>query len=251
MKFWAFADLHLSLGVPEKSMEVFGWEGYIQKMAESWDHMVGEKDVVLLAGDHSWASDEEEARKDLSWIEERPGRKVLIKGNHDRWWSSRAKVEKILPPSLQVIQNDAVLIEGVAIGGARLWDSWEYSYEERIVFEKNEYAKEKIRDPAQDRRLFTRELGRLERSLLNLPQDADTKIAMTHYPPIGPDLAPSLVSNILEKYAVDICVFGHLHNVPPGSLPLGQARGVVYHLVAADYRAFSPLLVWDTCGENV
>ncbi|MCB1118789.1 MAG: metallophosphoesterase [Chlamydiia bacterium] len=248
MAIWVIGDLHLAVAVPDKDMAVFGpaWEGYMERMAAAWKGCVGEKDLVLLPGDISWAMRPEEARVDLEWIERLPGTKVMIRGNHDYWWSSLSKVKKVLPPSLHVVQNDAFQWEDGAIAGARLWDTDEYRFD--ALIERRENPRERRSEEAEDKSelIFQRELNRLELSLQALDPKAKWKIAMTHYPPIGLDLAPSRASQLLEKYGVDTCVFGHLHNVPPGKAPFGTARGVTYHLTSADYLEFRPQLIKES-----
>ena len=109
MRLFAISDLHLSLGV-DKPMDIFGshWAGHDKRMAAAWDEMVGPDDWVLVGGDISWGLNLEQARPDLDWLGARPGTKILIKGNHCTWWSSRGKVEKVIDPSIRLLQNDAV-----------------------------------------------------------------------------------------------------------------------------------------------
>lgn len=249
MTIWAITDLHLSLGVPNKSMAVFGdqWVGCVEKMQRHWSSLISSDDLVLIAGDISWAMKLEDAVPDLQWIHNLPGTKVLIKGNHDYWWTSLNKVEKILPSSCHLIQNNAFHYGEVSIAGTRLWDSKEYSFN-TIVEMKDSKGKSKDdaeSDPAEDERIFVRELGRLETSLKCLRNDAKVRIAMTHYPPIGVDLANSRVSQLLDKYDVDYCVFGHLHNVKPGVSLFGKKNKVTYALTACDYLNFIPLKLRD------
>lgn len=250
MKIWAIADLHLSFGVPSKSMEVFGpsWENYQEKIRAAWKALVKPEDLVLIAGDISWAVHLEDALVDLKWIDALPGTKVILKGNHDFWWSSTSKLKKIMPPSIHFIYNNALEWHGVALGGTRLWDTPEYSYEEWIEFQYNPRVRQKTpeelaRQEEEDVKIFERELERLKISLSQLKSDAKLRIALVHYPPIGPDLRSSRASQLLEHSHIDICVFGHMHNIKPGSLPMGTARGVRYLFTAADYLNFEPLLV--------
>ncbi|MCH9608656.1 MAG: hypothetical protein S4CHLAM45_12370 [Chlamydiales bacterium] len=228
MHIWAIADLHLAKGVPNKKMDVFGpnWVNYMDKIEENWRAVVTPDDLVLIAGDISWAMKMEEAKIDLKWIDTLPGTKVLIRGNHDYWWSSATKVRAALPPSLHIVQNDAFVWNGVSIGGARLWDTDEFSFNPHV---EKDLTREKI---------FLRELNRLELSLKALT--TDRRIVMTHYPPIGADLEPTRASKLLEKYKVNDCIFGHLHNVQKGQLPFGESGGVHYQLTACDYLGFKP-----------
>ncbi|MCB1114692.1 MAG: metallophosphoesterase [Chlamydiia bacterium] len=245
MKVWAIADLHLAVSTPGKEMDFFGgaWVDYTRKIEENWRAVVAPEDLVLIPGDISWAMKLDKAIIDLEWIDKLPGTKLLSKGNHDLWWSSINRVREVLPPSIHVLHNDAFNWHGWTIGGARLWDTPEYNYADYVNFKENPHAKVEPGDSAQVEKIFSRELDRLEMSLKKLSPDADRRVAMIHYPPIGADLKPSRTSAILEKYDIDTCVFGHVHEVTPGAVPLGEARGVTYHMVSADYLKFKPLLL--------
>lgn len=244
---WAIADLHLSFGVPNKSMEVFGdqWKDWTKKIEDNWRAHISPDDLVLLPGDISWAMKVDDAAPDLEWIHSLPGTKVLIRGNHDYWWDSLAKIKRILPSSCHLIQNNSYKWHDVAIGGVRLWDSPEYKFNSFIEY-KDHPAVKKLTDSDHTpdaEKIFQRELMRLEASLKAMDPRATTKIAMIHYPPIGADLKDSIVSRLLEKYGVNICVFGHLHNVKEGSLPFGTHNHVHYALTSADYLNFMPLRI--------
>lgn len=242
---WAIGDLHLSFGVPNKKMDLFGpaWRDHAATLQKAWDRLVSPNDIILIPGDISWAMRLEQALPDLQWIDERPGTKVLIKGNHDYWWASVTQVRKALPPSLHVIQNDALSFGNIAIAGAKLWDTPEFSFDSLIDIQPTSFTSGP-KDRTNDEDLFRRELGRLEASLQHLPKEASLKIAMTHYPPIGTDLMPSTVSALLEQYGVSLAVFGHLHSFKEGLPPLfGTARGVRYALCSCDYLHCSPLCV--------
>lgn len=249
---WTIADLHLAFGVPNKTMEVFGpaWKGYAEKIRHNWEKNISEDDLVLIPGDISWAMGLEEALVDLNWIDTLPGKKILLKGNHDLWWPSSEKLKKSLPSSIDFIYNNALEWKGVALGGTRLWDTPEYSFDAFIEFRENPLQKKKTSEEMQkkeqeDARIFSRELKRLILSLQQLSTHAKTRIALVHYPPIGADLSPSQTSAILEKFKIDICVFGHLHNVRPNTLPFGEARGVRYIFASADYLHFTPIKVFE------
>jgi predicted phosphohydrolase len=250
-KIWALADLHLAIGVPEKKMDVFGegWIDYTNKIERNWRNLVGQDDLVLLPGDISWAMRLEDAVADLKWIDALPGTKVMIRGNHDYWWSSISKVRKILPPSIHAIQNDSFLWGDVVVAGTRLWDSDEYGFGPFIEYVPNPISKPAAvvteEQKREEERIFLRELERLEMSLKTMSPKAKLRIAMVHYPPIGADLVQSRTSDILERYGVDFCLFGHLHRVRGGALPFGEARGVLYRLTSADYLDFTPLLIMD------
>ncbi len=249
MNIWALGDLHLSFGVTNKSMDIFGptWENHAEKIKKHWLDLISPEDLVLIPGDISWAMKLEDAVPDLEWIHQLPGTKVMIKGNHDYWWSSLKKMIAVLPPSIHLIQNNAFLWKGVAIGGARLWDTPEYNFSPYIDFRENPKAKDKEELIQEDlsEKIFERELQRLELSLSALDPSATLRIAMTHYPPIGADLAPSKASRILEAHQIDICVFGHLHNLKEGSKLFGEKQGqtkpIRYVLTSGDYLQFIPI----------
>lgn len=246
---WSIADLHLSFGIPNKSMDVFGaqWASWTDKIAAAWQELVAPEDLVLIPGDISWAMSLDQAKPDLDWIGALPGTKVMIRGNHDYWWSSKSKIEKILPPSLHIVQNDAFHFHDVAVAGARLWDTPEYTFADYVVMQQREGAKtlaRKEEESAEDEKIFARELLRLEMSLKQLKSEARMKIVMTHYPPIGANLEESRVSKMLEHYGVSLCVFGHLHNLRGDSLPFGEKGGVRYALVSCDYLNFRPLKIF-------
>ncbi|MBI2811771.1 MAG: metallophosphoesterase [Candidatus Melainabacteria bacterium] len=248
MSIWVLSDIHLAFGAPQKTMEAFGasWENYAEKIAANWKKMISPDDLVLIPGDISWAMRLEEALIDLKWIDALPGTKIILRGNHDYWWPSSSKLAKALPPSIQFIQNNAITWKGVAIGGSRLWDTKEYTFNPYIEFKENPRARiktpeERANEKEEDERIFVRELERLKLSLSQMDKNAKLKIAMTHYPPIGADLAPSRVSAILEEFKIDICVFGHLHNVRPQALKFKEARGVKYVFASCDYLDFVPI----------
>lgn len=249
MRIWAIGDLHLSFGVANKSMDIFGphWEAHAEKIASNWKSTIHPDDLVLVPGDLSWALKLEEAIPDLEWVDALPGTKVMIKGNHDYWWGSLSKIAQVLPPSIHLIQNNVFNWRDVTIGGARLWDTPEYSFSQFVEYREN--PKAKANDPEMlvqeefSQKLFDRELERLKMSLGKLDPNAKIRIAMTHYPPIGADLKPSRAAQILEQHQIQICVFGHLHNLK-GNQPLfGEARGVRYVLSSSDYIHFQPIAI--------
>lgn len=249
MRVWAIGDLHLSFGVPNKGMDVFGprWEGHADAIARHWKSLIHPDDLVLIPGDISWALKLEDAVADLLWIDALPGTKVMIKGNHDYWWGSLKKIAEVLPPSIHLIQNNAFLWKGIAIGGARLWDTPEYSFGEFIEFQENTRQKktpdtEELIQEEFSQKIFDRELERLRNSLKALDKEAKIRIAMTHYPPIGANMETSRASQILEEYDISTCVFGHLHNIK-SKLGFGIKNGVRYLLTSSDYLNFQPIAI--------
>lgn len=246
MSIWALSDLHLAISNPSKDMSFFGpsWEGYMQKMETAWRERITSSDLVLIPGDISWAMKLAEAKQDLDFIHNLPGTKVIIKGNHDYWWASKAKMDASLPPSIHALSQDTFDFEDVTIGGSRLWDTEEYNFSPFIQMRENPREKKENKpSQEQDQEIFEKELVRLRQSLSKLNPKASLRIAMTHYPPINASLEPSLASAILEEHKIDICIFGHLHSVKEGSLPFGEARGVRYVFASADYIKFIPIKI--------
>lgn len=252
MAVWAIADLHLSFGIPDKSMDVFGpqWQDHAAQVKEHWLKSIKAEDLVLIPGDISWAMTPEQAKADLDWIHELPGSKILLRGNHDYWWTSLNKVQKMLPSSLHLVQNNAFFWKNIAVAGTRLWDTSEYSFGQFVEYRENARANPEIKETSdsEQEKIFQRELLRLETSLKMLDAKAlpgQRRIAMTHYPPIGADLLPSRAAALLEKYKIEICVFGHLHNLKPNSTPFGIRNGVRYILTASDAIDFNPVKLLD------
>lgn len=245
---WVLADLHLSIGIPSKDMKVFGsqWVDYMDKIAQAWKHKVHLNDLVLLPGDICWAMKLDEAKINLAWIDQLPGKKVMIRGNHDYWWNSVKKVSQILPSSIDIVHHQKAFDwNGVSIGGTRLWDTDEYRFDSYIDFVENPLVSSKAQREEPSAPIFERELSRLKRSLSQMNLQAKLKIAMVHYPPISADLKPSKASKILEEFNIDICVFGHLHNVKKNQNMFGEARGIQYYLTSCDYLDFSPIKIFE------
>lgn len=227
-------------------MELFGslWEGWTQKIEKSWRKKITADDLVLLAGDLSWAMRPEEALHDLLWVDSLPGTKVIIKGNHDYWWQSISKVRSILPPSIHALQNSSIAFHDVAICGTRLWDAPDFSFGEVIEYRENPREKVLVgKDEHQEEtvKIWRREIERLKIALESLPKNAPFKIVMTHYPPLGLDFKESAASELLEAYGINVSIFGHLHNVKKGVKLFGNARGVDYILTACDFLDFDPV----------
>ena len=192
---YAISDLHLGTLV-DKPMDVFGkkWEGHFEKIRADWLRRVTEEDVVLLSGDFSWAMTIEEVKEDLARIADLPGKKVLLKGNHDYWWQSLSKVKAVLPEGIFALQNGVIRVGKYLICGSRGWTT-----------ESN---------AEEDKKIYARELIRLELSLTEmskLRQEGDEVIGMTHYPPFDPSLQPTKVTELFTKYGVGKVVYGHLH----------------------------------------
>ena len=216
MAVFAISDLHLP--ARKKPMDIFGpqWENHFERISGDWLARVSPEDIVLLPGDLSWAMVLEEALEDLGKIGALPGRKLILRGNHDYWWSAIGRVRRALPEGMYALQNDAVLLDGILFAGSRGWTIPTAGTGE------------------DDQRIYARERMRLEMSLKTARRlDADAPIiAMMHYPP-RIDGAPGF-SDILESYGVRDCVYGHLHGAAIQSGVRGVHGGVRYHQVSCD-----------------
>lgn len=245
MSVYVLSDLHLAISTPQKSMEVFGprWKDYHKRIWTNWHEVIKKDDLVLMPGDISWAMDLDIAKTDLLWLDELPGQKLMIKGNHDYWWGAISKLLKVLPSSIHVIHNNAFNWNQISFAGTRLWDTQEYKI--KGIFENEEnIPKESDEEVENQEKVYQRELHRLEESLKSLDKNAKTKIVLTHYPPIGLDLQPTRASTLFEKYGVDMAVFGHIHGIKDYKRNLfGRARGVEYILASCDYLDCMPLKI--------
>lgn len=246
MKVWAISDLHLSFGVHGKGMEIFGWgERHFEKIQTQWIKMVREEDIVLIAGDISWGMHLKEAIPDLQWLSALPGRMIVIKGNHDFWWNSLKQVRSVLPSNIFVIQNDSVSIDGIAVGGARLWENSQHSFSRYMKLQGD--ALHESRDDVEQRKrqiIYERELQRLETSLSSLDRSAVWRIALLHFPPTGPMHQETEVTKILDAFQIHVCIYGHLHNLVP-SAPVNFLRNNIHYFCSsADFLNFSPLCVF-------
>ena len=227
MALYAIGDLHLCLGA-SKPMDVFGgaWVGYMDKLQQGLS-VITEEDTTVLLGDLSWALDLDGARADFSWIDQIPGRKIILKGNHDYWWSTAAKFYKFCQENSYsnqfILNNNHYEYNGLAICGTRGW-----------FFEED-------RSGEHDEKVFKRELLRLESSLISAGELP--KIVFLHYPPLYRGYECSEILNLLEKYQVRSCFYGHLHGPSHGLAMEGMWNGIDFRLVAADYINFQPYKV--------
>ena len=227
MRIYAIADLHLSL-TSEKPMDVFGeaWRGHAEKLERNWRETVAQDDLVLIPGDISWAMQLSAALPDLSFIGDLPGRKILLKGNHDYWWSAIGRVRASLPAGMRALQNDSIVENGVGICGSRGW----------LCPGSSNFSQD-------DEKIYLRELDRLTLSLQSLPP-VETKIAMLHFPPFSDKDRASGFSERLEAAGVTIAVYGHLHGEANRYAFEGEKNGITYHCVAADKLDFTPKRIY-------
>ncbi len=221
MKVFAISDLHLSIN-SNKPMNIFGpvWENYLEEIENSWSSLVTENDLVLISGDISWAMKLNDAKADLNYLSKFSGKKVIIKGNHDYWWSSISGVRSLLPENLYALQNDALRFGNYVVCGSRGWTVPEITH--------------KTED---DEKIYKRELIRMELSLksaLELKQDGDTLIVMMHYPPFNSKLEENDFTKLFEQFGVDIVVYGHLHSYDKKQRLITYINNIKYYLTSCD-----------------
>ncbi|HEX3016507.1 MAG TPA: metallophosphoesterase [Caproicibacter sp.] len=228
MSLFAIADLHLSLGT-DKPMDVFeGWKDYVPRLKKNWIAAVGDEDTVVIAGDISWAMKLENAVQDFQFIDSLPGRKLILKGNHDYWWSTKKKIEEFLQTnhfsSIEIIHNNAAVVGDVAVCGTR---GWLYDAES-----------------AEDKKIVSREVGRLNTSLDEAEKTGKKPIVFLHYPPVYDVMECREIMDVLVNRGVSECYFGHIHGIAAAKrTPAGEYRGVGMHLISCDYLGFMPFLV--------
>lgn len=228
MALYAIGDTHLSLSV-NKPMDVFGggWEGYVDKLREGFSQ-VGEEDTVVLCGDISWGMSLEDAVQDFAFLNELPGEKWLLKGNHDYWWNTASKMNAFFGANgfdkLHILHNNCAFYGETALCGTRGW-----------FFEENAAP--------QSEKVFNREVMRLEASLKAAGEHE--KLCFLHYPPRYQGYLCQEIVDLLERYQVRACYYGHLHGPSHRLAREGYYGNVEYHLVAADYIGFRPKKILD------
>lgn len=230
MALYAIGDLHLCLGAP-KPMDVFGgaWVGYMDKLKQGLS-VITENDTTVLLGDLSWALGLEEAKADFAWMNEHiPGKKIILKGNHDYWWNTVAKFNRFCAENgfadFHILNNNCFEYQGISICGTRGW-----------FFEEE-------RSGEHDEKVFKRELIRLETSLKAAGQTP--KMVFLHYPPRYKGYECTEILELLKKYEVRQCFYGHLHGASHSLAQEGMWDGVEFRLVAADKLQFKPYKVME------
>ncbi|MDK2801160.1 MAG: uncharacterized protein PWP27_385 [Clostridiales bacterium] len=235
MALFALSDLHLSLSI-DKPMDVFGdiWDSYMDKIKSHWIEEVSDGDYVLVPGDISWATYLEQIYKDFEYINQLPGIKVIMKGNHDYWWSTVSKLNQYIKQhnfdKIVFLYNNSILYKDIAICGTRGWN----------CPGSDEFSKE-------DEKIYLRELHRLELSIQQgLKYNPSEIIVALHYPPVNRyrDMQSGFIK-LLKKYGVKTCIYGHLHANSQRNALIGEYEGIQFYLVACDYINFRPLKLKD------
>lgn len=222
MSIYAISDLHLSFGVAGKPMDIFGkqWENHAEKIATHWKKTIHEDDVVLMAGDFSWATYLEESLADFRFLEQLPGKKILLKGNHDYWWTTMKKMQEFLTQNeihtVMFLYHNAIELENYVIAGTRYW-----APEEEMENDK----------------IFHRECERAKLSLQAVQQLNTQKpiIFMTHYPP------DERIIQCVQGYPIQHWIYGHIHSNYEESIV--NISPIHTYLTSCDYLNFQPLLI--------
>ena len=222
MNVFAISDFHLSINNP-KPMNIFGpvWDGYLESIEKSWAENVTDEDLVLIAGDLSWAMTLDDAKADLDYFARFSGYKVFVRGNHDYWWKSISAVRACLPSRTYAVQNDAVKIGDCVVCGSRLWTTPEPNKPQ----------------PDEDRKIYDRELLRLKMSLeaaARLRGEGDRLLVMSHYPPFNSTFRSTPFTDAIADYNPDAVVYGHLHGSGSRAERLVDIGGVKYYLTSCD-----------------
>lgn len=233
MSLFVIADLHLSLGA-DKAMDVFrGWDNYTERLEKNWRRLVSSEDTVVVPGDISWAMKLEDTKEDFAFLDALPGKKIIMKGNHDYWWTSVSKMEKYLSDagynSISIVHNNCAVYRGNGICGTRGWIS-----EATEVSQKGEQA---------DKKVLLREAQRLSVSIEAALSKGLKPLVFLHYPPLYINDRNEEMLAVLKKYGIKECFYGHIHGYGAKFAVNGTVDGIYYRLAASDYLQFTPLCI--------
>jgi predicted phosphohydrolase len=244
MKLFAIGDTHLP-STRNKDMHRFGWTDHPLPLQRAWDEKVGAEDCIIVAGDISWGTRANEVQEDLKWIDSRPGKKVLLRGNHDFWWGdSTAKLKRLFEPFPSIVgflQNNAVTVGPFVIAGSRLWTA-----PEAPPLPGGEMGDEEAKPDYVER-----ETRRLTLSMDDAKQKEKasatplTRVVAVHFPPIYSNGKETSFSKTVEAFAPEVCVYGHLHAAGISAGFTGVRAGVRYVLASCDAAGFSPVLLLE------
>ena len=233
MSLYAISDLHLSFAdTVDKPMDKFGpeWYDHAERLRTAWLDIVSEGDTVVIPGDISWAMSLEDAMPDLAFIDSLPGKKILLRGNHDYWWASMKKMRGLFS-SIDFIQNDAYEGKGFVLCGTRGW-YLPWNVPKDLTAEEND-------------KIVRRELLRMEMSLESAKALRGDKllIAAMHFPPLDPQHTGTVITELLQSYDVDLVIYGHLHGKHREEAVEGKVGGIIYKDVSLDKLDARPLKI--------
>ena len=227
MSIFAIGDTHLSLN-SDKPMNIFkGWDDYVERLSANWQAVVEPKDTVVVMGDVSWAMSLSEAQKDFTFLNELPGQKIILKGNHDYWWNTRRKMEDFFSENgfstLHILHNNAFLVDGFSICGTRGW-----------FYDDTQSEPEKV---------LLREVQRLKTSIDAGRALGGEPIVFLHYPPITLQQRCKPILDLLEQEKIERCFYAHLHGSAAYSSYRGAFQGTHFELLSGDFLKFCPKLI--------
>ncbi len=227
MSIFAIGDTHLSLN-SDKPMNIFkGWDDYVERLSANWQAVVEPKDTVVVMGDVSWAMSLSEAQKDFTFLNELPGQKIILKGNHDYWWNTRRKMEDFFVENgfstLHILHNNAFLVDGFSICGTRGW-----------FYDDTQSEPEKV---------LLREVQRLKTSIDAGRALGGEPIVFLHYPPITLQQRCKPILDLLEQEKIERCFYAHLHGSAAYSSYRGEFQGTHFELLSGDFLKFCPKLI--------
>lgn len=220
------ADLHLCKGNPEKTMSIFnGWQNYQELIEKNWKELISDSDTIVLPGDISWGMSLKEAAPDFKFIEQLPGQKIVIKGNHDYWWTTKKKMEDFFAAegctSIKILHNNHYRYGEYGICGTRGWVN--------------------MPGETQDEKVLRREVQRLETSIRSALDEGLKPIVFLHYPPIFATNFNYDILDVLYRYKIEECYYGHIHGKSAHDLCVKNTYdGINFHLIAGDYLQFIP-----------
>lgn len=227
MSLFVIGDTHLSFSIPEKTMSIFsGWQNYQELLEQNWLSTIKEDDTVVLAGDISWGMSLAQANTDFKFINNLPGSKIIIKGNHDYWWTTKKKMDDFLEAeglnSIKILHNNHFVYgEKYAVCGTRGWVN--------------------IPGEAQEAKVMLREVQRLETSIKSALNNNLEPIVFMHYPPIFANNFNYDILEVLYRYKIKDCYYGHIHGRSGHNLCVkGVYDDVNFHLISGDYLQFLP-----------
>ena len=224
MSIYGISDLHLSFGT-DKPMDIFrGWNNHTERLFANWNRLVNENDTVVLPGDLSWGLKLEETKKDFEFLKTLKGKKILIKGNHDLWWSTAKKIHTFFEneniTDCEILFNNSIIADGYAIAGTRGW----------------------FYDNSGSQKVLLREAGRLETSIKSALSSGLPVLVFLHYPPVYGDYACREILDVLKKYNIKDVYHGHIHGAGFNNA-VKEFEGINFHLISCDCTEFTPIRI--------
>ena len=227
MSIFTIADTHLSLS-DDKPMDIFGgWQDYVSRLESNWKSLITDDDTVVLPGDISWAMSLEGALEDFRFIHNLPGKKIILKGNHDYWWNTKRKMDTWLEnenlDTISILHNNAFKVGDYVLCGTR---GWFYDAE-----------------TGADMKVLLREASRLDMSIQEGKKLGDNLIVFLHYPPVMQSQKCQEIFDVLKKHDIKRCYYGHIHGESTRHSVNDTVDGIKFSLISADFLGFCPQLV--------